>query len=238
MKTPFCKLEEKFSQNHIYFTHKGHARINPNDMITYHEGIYLEPFCGFLYGLNIWKMGSFSYSWSSFPIDTVMGRYCSIASGVKIMGLRHPYEWLTTSATTYDKGFIAFQKFLEIENESQNTRRLPSRENGLVIGNDVWIGARAVLKPSIKIGHGAVIGADAVVTKDVPAYAIVGGNPAKIIKYRFEDEIIKKLLEIEWWNYKFTDFQKLDIENIEVFISEFEDTKHNLKKIDFKNLLL
>lgn len=69
------------------------------------------------------------------------------------------------------------------------------------IGNDVWIGARAIIMDGIKIGHGAVVAANAVVTKDIPPYAIVGGIPAKIIKYRFEPDKIERLIQSEWWKW-------------------------------------
>ncbi|EKO3576514.1 CatB-related O-acetyltransferase [Vibrio metschnikovii] len=72
----------------------------------------------------------------------------------------------------------------------------------VIIGNDVWIAAGAVITRGIKIGDGAVIGANAVVTKDVPPYAIVAGIPAKVIKYRFTPEIIQRLLDIQWWNWE------------------------------------
>lgn len=69
-----------------------------------------------------------------------------------------------------------------------------------IIGNDVWIGANAIILQGVTIGDGAIIAAGAVVTKDVPPYAIVGGVPAKVIKYRFSDEVILKLLQIKWWD--------------------------------------
>ena len=68
-----------------------------------------------------------------------------------------------------------------------------------IIGHDTWIGHGAVIKPGLKIGHGAVVGSSSVVTKDVPDYAIVVGNPAKIIRYRFDEQTIKSLLHITWW---------------------------------------
>lgn len=71
-----------------------------------------------------------------------------------------------------------------------------------IIGNDVWIGYEALIMPGVKIGDGAVIGTRAVVTKDVEPYTIVGGNPAKIIRKRFDDATIEKLLEIQWWNWE------------------------------------
>ena len=70
-----------------------------------------------------------------------------------------------------------------------------------IVGNDVWFGRECMILPGIKIGDGAVIAARAVVVQDVPPYAVVGGNPAKIIKYRFSEEIIEELLKIQWWNW-------------------------------------
>ena len=83
----------------------------------------------------------------------------------------------------------------------------------VIIGNDVWIGSHALILGGVKIGDGAVIGAGAVVTKDVPPYAVVGGVPARIIKYRFSQEIIDKLLEIKWWNLP----ENILKENIKLF---------------------
>jgi len=71
----------------------------------------------------------------------------------------------------------------------------------IIIGNDVWIGCRVFIRDGVKIGHGAIIGAGAVVVSDVPAYAVVGGVPAKIIRYRFSPDIIRSLIDIEWWNW-------------------------------------
>ena len=71
----------------------------------------------------------------------------------------------------------------------------------VTVGNDVWIGARAIIMDGIKIGDGAIIGANSVVTKDVPPYAIVAGCPAKLIRYRFSEDVINKLLELCWWDY-------------------------------------
>ena len=86
------------------------------------------------------------------------------------------------------------------------------------IENDVWIGGNVSIKPGITINNGAIIGTEAVVTKDVPPYAIVGGNPARILKMRFDDKIIEEMLKLQWWDYCFADFGiKSDI-NVEEFI--------------------
>ena len=93
---------------------------------------------------------------------------------------------------------------------------IPSKNAGSIskskyidIQNDVWIGSHVALKPGITISNGAVIATGAIVTKDVPPYAIVGGCPARVIKYRFEDEIIQRLLDIQWWQYSYVDFKDI-----------------------------
>ncbi|CAA0284746.1 CatB-related O-acetyltransferase [Acinetobacter baumannii] len=240
MKRQYIELKETMSKNNIFFTRNGNARFLDKDYINFLEKVEIEPFCAFLVGNNIWSMGAFSYSWSLLPITTKVGRYCSIAEGVRVLGLRHPHEWLTTSATTYDRNFIIYQKYLEINNMDQNARRLPNNPElkTLNIGHDVWIGARALLKPTISIGNGAVIPANSVVTKDVPPYAIVGGNPAKIIKYRFDEDTINQLLKSTWWEYGFSDIQKLEIDNIQNFLIEFDLQKSNFKKLELEKLIV
>ena len=175
-------------------------------------------------------MGSFSYTWSQLPITTRIGRYCSIASGVGILGTRHPIEWVTSSSSTYDNQFIIFKKFAEDMGIKHIThpRPLNRRNHGLVIGHDVWIGANVVLKDDLCIGTGAVIAANSVVVKDVPSYAVVGGNPAKIIKYRFTDYQILRLLETRWWEYSMVDVQSFDFTDIDRFCIDFFKRKPQL----------
>ena len=119
----------------------------------------------------------------------VIGRYCSIGRDVIIGSGVHIHTGLSTSPFMSNTSPSAKSKFYS---ETEKRR--------LVIGNDVWIGDRAYIMTGISIGHGSIIAANAVVTKDVLPYSIVGGVPAKVIGQRFPDEIIAKLLELEWWN--------------------------------------
>lgn len=124
-------------------------------------------------------------------INTEIGKYCSIASNVFIGGAEHPIDWIGTSPVFYKGRDSVKLKLSEYERPLDKIT---------YIGNDVWIGYRACIKAGVHIGDGAIIGMGAVVTKDIPPYAIVGGNPAKIIKFRFPENLINDLLESQWWN--------------------------------------
>lgn len=181
------------------------------------------------------SMGSFSYANSHLRGDTQIGRFCSIADGVKIMGPDHPTDRFTSHLFTY------IDREAKIANITP-TEYFKLHQPAPIIGNDVWIGEDVTLKTGITIGHGAVIAAKSVVTKDVPPYAIVGGIPAKIIRFRFSDEIIQRLLTLEWWNYKPSDLpsQKMDIndfiESLDKTISEGNIIKHDYKKINLSEV--
>lgn len=153
-----------------------------------------KAFCNF--GINSYVDRSDCTIWNDK--DTKIGKYCSIAIGVSIGAFKHPLDLLSTNPIVYDNN-----KYL-----------LDKGNKGVTIGNDVWIGAKAIILPDITIGDGAVVGANAVVTKDVPPYAIVVGVPAKIIKYRFDKEIIDQLLNLKWWDYPEEFIKTLPFENI------------------------
>lgn len=138
--------------------------------------------------------------------NLIIGKYCSFAKGVCFYSRNHPYWNPSTSPLFYNATF------------AHNIRNDTVPYGKLTIGNDVWIGQYALILPSCNsIGDGAVIGAGAIVTKNVPDYAVVVGNPAKIIKYRFDEQTIKKIKETKWWDYDMcflknhvTEFQDLD----------------------------
>jgi len=122
-------------------------------------------------------------------IGSRIGKFCSIAENLQfIMRGSHMIDWVTT---------YPFQAVWGMDVPLHN---LPPH-SPIVIGNDVWIAANVKIKQGVTIGDGAVLATECFVTKDVPPYAVVGGNPAKIIKYRFTEEQIKSLLEIKWWNW-------------------------------------
>lgn len=123
----------------------------------------------------------------AFDKHTRIGRYCSIAQGVRGMNRNHPMDFKSTHAFFFNPnlGYCA---------EDRNAH------TPLDVGNDVWIGAQALIMPHVrKIGDGAVVAAGAVVNKDVPPYAVVVGNPARVVRFRFPKEIIEQLLASRWW---------------------------------------
>ena len=124
----------------------------------------------------------------------VIGKYCALARGVKFImnGANHKL----TGFSTYPFGIFG-QGW---ESAIPAPEDLPSRGD-TVVGNDVWIGYDALVMPGVKIGNGAIVAARAVVVKDVPAYAVVGGNPAKVLKSRFPPETVAALERIAWWNW-------------------------------------
>jgi virginiamycin A acetyltransferase len=123
----------------------------------------------------------------------IIGKFCMIASGVEFImnGANHMVNALSA---------YPFAIFGNGWQEAMAGKEYPFK-GSIEIGNDVWIGYKAVIMAGVKIGDGAIIGAYSVVTKDVEPYAIVGGNPAREIKKRFSEQVIKELLEIQWWNW-------------------------------------
>ncbi len=166
------------------------------------------------------NIGNYSYTGANTIIkETDIGKFCSISWNISITGNIHEYTNFSnhpfTKLSTF--GYVA-------QKENLNNKHI-------YIGNDVWIGANSCILPGVKIGNGAVIGAGAVVTKDVEPYAIVCGNPAKIIKYRFSKEIIDKLNIIEWWNWP----ERIIKENISCFTDKFScDSIKKLEEISNK----
>jgi phosphonate metabolism protein (transferase hexapeptide repeat family) len=141
------------------------------------------------------SMGDYSYVLhDSEIIYSSIGKFCAIAPFVRINPGNHPYWRPAMANFTYrshdyglgenDQEFFDYRKSQKVN-----------------IGHDVWIGQHSLIMPNTTVGVGAVVGGGAVVTKDVPPYAIVGGVPAKIIRYRFEPVVVQSLLRIQWWNW-------------------------------------
>lgn len=139
------------------------------------------------------QMGRYSYLGEYTSLSQVeVGSFTSISSGCVIGGGSHPVNWVAMSPVFQNSGGLMKRKFIRLDY---------STHKKTVIGHDVWIGGNCLIKGGVRIADGAVIGMGSVVTKDVGPYEIWAGNPAKLIRKRFDDDTINALLEIQWWNW-------------------------------------
>ena len=158
-------------------------------------------------------VGAFSSSDGTRGTGTIrnadIGRYVSIGRHVDIGLMQHPTDWLSTSARQYNAEYLRWNRFT---GKSVNTFQHEIVQP-VVIGNDVWIGNRAMIMGGVTIGDGAIVAAGAVVTRDVPPYVIVGGVPARVIRHRFDDDVISAVMESKWWRYDLAEAGETDWTN-------------------------
>lgn len=155
-------------------------------------------------GIRSYLVDGIAHSFTTTDAHILIGNYCSLAHMLHFyIGLNHNYHKITSYPLE------------SIDNASNDNKHAEYNRHQIIIGNDVWIGGNSMIMSGIHIGNGAVIGAGAVVAKDVPPYAVAVGNPARVIKYRFDEETIARLLRIKWWNWS--------KENIETRILQFNN---------------
>jgi acetyltransferase-like isoleucine patch superfamily enzyme len=148
----------------------------------------------YTYGQNYIKLFQFGEN-----TKLIIGKFCSISSDIKVfLGGNHHTDWVTT----YPFGHFNQRLF-----NTFNGQGHPKTNGNVIIGNDVWIGHGVTIMSGVHIGDGAVIAANSHVVKNVEPYSIVGGNPARLIKYRFDKDTIDKLLNIQWWHW---DIEKIN----------------------------
>ena len=176
------EMNGEVSKNHVYLKN---VITNPNisvgDFTFYHD--FDDPLQ--------FEQKNAGYIPPGTPEKLFIGKYCSIAHGA---------QFISNIANHHMDGFSTYPFAARWGKEAGYDYYYP-KKGDIRIGNDVWIGSDAAILPGVTIGDGAIIGARSVVTKDVPAYTIVAGNPAKQIKQRFSPEIIENLLNIKWWDW-------------------------------------
>lgn len=206
----------------IFQEHKLYIHALPwGSSLTFGSDVAVEPYA-YLCHDTIISIGAFSFTPPQMEPGMKVGRYCSIAAGLKVFQHRHPVEWLTTSPFCYHHGDVYDAAYKAFGLGSAPPYAYPQAlAPAPVIANDVWVGQDVLLARNMTIGTGAVVAAGAVVTKDVAPYMIVGGNPARVIRPRFAEALIARLLESQWWNYDVGIFRHGDYRDPEKFLDAF-----------------
>jgi len=151
----------------------------------------------------------------------IIGKYCAIANGCKIITLNHDYNYPAIQGTFYNTYFN--------KKHPGEIKTPPNKERtkgDVIIGNDVWIGEDVFITSGVSIGDGCCIGAKSIVTRDLPAYSICVGSPCKAVKKRYNEDIIKFLLKIKWWDWSDNKIK----ENMNFFYTNLNDI-HDISKI-------
>lgn len=173
------------------------------------------------------SIGAFTYLHDGFLHQTQIGRYCSIGQGLTCLQPNHPLDMVSTHPFQYNPLSSVFSAEVLAaagfnQDEVHMVSKAPPAKPLTQIGNDVWIGRNVTLLKGVTVGDGAVIGTCAVVTKDVPPYAVVAGNPARVVKLRFADELIERMLATQWWQYRLGDIGSLPFNQPEMFLAMLE----------------
>ena len=203
------KTEKLFNDNKI------RVKLKKGDVFKLTKDVKLEPYSAINSGNVLTTLGAFSYSNSLLPWGGALGRYCSIAKGLEIFGAEHFVDWISTSPRFYTNEHQSQIDASQITHKKRESRCVN-------IGHDVWIGSNVTLKKCITIGDGAIVGAGSIVTHDVEPFSVVAGVPAKHIKWRFKEEIIKRIQRIQWWKYHIDDLRYMHAENPLEFLDQLE----------------
>lgn len=191
-----------------------------SDETTIEAPIHLACYSSTRDGVHIGKYSYFGIGTMIYD-DVQIGRFCSVARGVEIGVKSHPTNWLSTHPFQYEKApFGNCPYYTSIQKQSYS-----DASGKTFIGNDVWIGTNAIIRSGVTIGDGAIIAAGAFVKDDVTPYSIVGGIPSKVIRKRFDDTIIQRLLDLKWWDLPMMDLMFIDFSNIEHALFKLEQIK-------------
>ena len=202
------------------------------NQVKYPSNLILEPPCS-LKWLRVESdvvLGAFSYFVSGYCFACTIGRYTSIGEQVNVGRQDHPMSWLSTSPFQYLNSplFDVGREFQDAEQFHAYRSHLVGVVPGTVlrrttIGHDVWIGQGAFIRAGVTVGTGAIIAAESVVVKDVPPYAIVGGNPARVLRSRLPEKLAERLLATCWWRFAPWQLDRVDFHDVERSIDGIEE---------------
>lgn len=211
-------------------------KIVSSPVLEERSALYRIPYKPSLGGVpysGICSIGMMSYSYSPLPEPMQVGRFCSISSGLSILDSHHPLYSLTTSIFTFRPKNVLLDGIDTTGLREKVNWHIRNRKEWPRIEHDVWIGRDVTLSLGITIGTGAVVAAGSVVTRSVEPYSIVGGNPARHIRYRFEDAGLRSaLLETNWWDMNPTDLVRMDPSDPVRFLTSYSaaESQNSLRK--------
>lgn len=227
----------------IYFLERGvslESRLNKEYIFS--ENCTVSPKCFFQAGNCVCNMGGFSYTNSPLEIQTIVGNYCTISRQVIKRPTNPPVNRFTTSAVTYMTWYILLkdikiQRITTIYDPTVKKSFMP-----FIIEHDVFIGHNCFIYPGITVKTGAIVKPNSLVTHDVPPYAIVEGQPAQIIGYRFNEKTIVSLIKSQWYLYDITALKIDGNTSVDFFLEKFEEAKSKkqlqlIESFNLKNIL-
>ncbi len=198
-------------------------KINPNARIidsTITGPLYLN--CSTQVGPAVVTGKYLGMNADCFVARADLGAFCSFGARTSINPFNHPTSWLSTNEFQYHPH--AFD-WVDEYNHFDRLIRTPDMISRVKIGNDVWSGHNVTVLAGVNVGDGAVLGAGAVVTHDVPPFAIVAGCPAKIIRYRFPENIIERLLAVRWWDFELPQLSGLNFRDVDACLPLLEEMR-------------
>lgn len=224
MKYPEITVERwENSTNEPAFFNDGIVRLNPGARIIKSRlqgPVYLNR--NTQMGPDVVVGKYFGMNESCYVARATLGAYCAIGARTAINPFNHPIDWLSIHEFQYHPNSF---DWVPEYNEMERLARTPDMFPTVTIGNDVWTGHNVNVMPGVNVGDGAVLAAGAVVTKDVPPYAIVAGVPATIKRYRFAEKTIEKLLRVKWWELELSELSGLPFRDIERCLGMLEEIR-------------
>ncbi|WP_419956643.1 CatB-related O-acetyltransferase [Novosphingobium rhizovicinum] len=216
------RMQAALDERAIYLSHHNRIRdvIPLGTQIRLSVPVHVEPFATLENG-GFWNCRAFSYSRSILPQATRVGRYCSISWNVSVLGIAHPMHHISTHLFTFREHYA--RGIRERVGRAPEPAAFEPERGPVTLGHDVWIGQDVLIQQGVTVGDGAVIAAGSVVIRDVPPFAIVGGNPARVIRYRFDEATVERIQRVAWWRYHVADFAGLNVADPEGFLDGVED---------------
>jgi acetyltransferase-like isoleucine patch superfamily enzyme len=220
-------LQKHFDDIGIYFTGTpNQLKYAEGTNVAAPKGAFVEPFSIFITP-SICKAGFGCWINSTFAPTTSIGRYCSIAPNVRVMSQNHPLDRVTSNSFTYGRWSNVHLNPIKTIGGGEITTIPFAGKPEPVLEHDVWVGQDVLLGRGITLGTGCAVAGGSVVVKDVPPYAIVGGNPAKIIRFRFPEALIERLLHSRWWRFAFPHMHDLPFHKPEEFLDKLQEKIDN-----------